>query len=152
MSGTNPTSGAGNAGIPPVQTVPGGTGRSVAWLQWLGPLAVLACGALLWAVEPRGQVYFPRCALYAATGLQCPGCGGLRATHALLNGDWSAAWKLNALYVCYLPILSWVGLAFVARRFGRRLPNPFAAPWMIGTLFGFAMVFGVLRNLPMFAR
>ncbi len=143
--------GAGNAGIPPVMPVPGGTGRG-AWLQWFLPLALLGGGVLLWAVEPRGQIYFPRCALFEATGFQCPGCGGLRATHALLNGNLGAAWKLNALYVCYLPILGWVGLVIAARRFGRRLPNPFAAPWVIGVLFGFAMVFGVLRNLPVFAR
>ena len=151
MSGTNPTSGTGNPGIPPVLPIPGKAGRG-AWLSWALPLSLLGVGALLWAVEPRGQVYFPRCALYAATGWQCPGCGGLRATHALLNGNLAAAWRLNALYVCYLPILSWVGLVFVARSFGRRLPNPFAASWVIGALLGFAMVFGVLRNLPVFAR
>ncbi len=146
MAATDPIPVA-NPAVPPVN------GRAAG--RWAGswPWAVAAIGAvaLLGFVEPRGQFYFPRCALKAATGWSCPGCGGLRATHALLNGNLAAAWRLNALFVVFLPVFGWVGLVFVARRFGRRLPNPFAAPWMIGALLGVAFVFGVLRNLPPFA-
>jgi hypothetical protein len=106
-----------------------------------GVLAVLA------VAEPHGQFYYPRCWLYSTTGLLCPGCGGLRATHAMLNGDLAAAWRLNPLLVLYSPVFGWVALTMVARRFGLRLPNPFAAPWMIGALVGASFVFGILRNL-----
>lgn len=105
---------------------------------------------VLWSAEPHGQVWYPRCLLYAATGLQCPGCGGLRAAHALLHGDLATAWHLNPLLICLLPVFAWVGLVTVAGRFGRRLPNPFATPRMIAVLVGLAFVFGVVRNLPGF--
>ena len=82
-------------------------GRRVPWLSGAALLGVLG---VLWAAEPHGQVWYPRCLLYAATGLQCPGCGGLRAAHALLHGDLAAAWHLNPLLICLLPVFAWVGL------------------------------------------
>ena len=118
--------------------------------SWIWIAAALGSLVLLAWVEPRGQIFYPRCALHAATGLQCPGCGGLRATHALLNGNLAAAWRLNPLLVAYLPVAAWLGVVLAARRIGRRVPNPFASPWMIGALVGVAFVFGVLRNLPVF--
>lgn len=130
-----------------------GTGRGparVSWATLAGAGAALAALALLWGIEPAGQPYFPKCFLYATTGYQCPGCGVLRATHALLNGQFHEAWRLNPLFVLLLPILGWTGLAWAWKPAGRPLPQPLATPWGIGIVLGLAAGFGLARNLPGF--
>ncbi len=123
-------------------------GRSLRW----GVLAVVGVlGFLLWRFEPAGQFYYPRCWMYAVTGLKCPGCGVLRATHAMLRGEWALAWMLNPLWVCYLPVIAWSGGAWLAGLFGRRIPNPLRHPWILGGLAGLAVAYGIVRNLPGFA-
>lgn len=103
---------------------------------------------LLWHFEPRGQLFFPRCTLLQVTGLQCPGCGGLRATHALLHGDVASAWRLNALWVAALPLGAWSAAATALERWtGRRIPHPLGwrrawIPVVVAIL-----AFGLLRNL-----
>lgn len=82
------------------------------------------------------------------TGLKCPACGVLRATHALLRGEVGLAWALNPLWVTYVPILTWTGVSWVASLFGRRWMNPLTRPWMLGVLGGLAAVYGVVRNVP----
>ena len=80
---------------PILPRMPTPSGRLTRWL-WLGGGLVGATGLfLLWRFEPEGQFFFPRCFLHAATGLECPGCGGLRATHALLHGDIARAFAYN---------------------------------------------------------
>lgn len=60
----------------------------------------------------------PGCSFRRLTGLSCPGCGGTRAVHALLHGDWQAAWSYNMfLWVSVLLLveeyvrLAWLGLS-----------------------------------------
>jgi hypothetical protein len=65
---------------------------NVALVSALAAATLLAL-ALLWRFEPQGQIFFPRCTFHQVTGLLCPGCGGLRATHALLHGELLAAWR-----------------------------------------------------------
>lgn len=111
-------------------------------------LAGLAVLALLWHFEPRGQFFFPRCTFLQVTGLQCPGCGGLRATHALLHGDVASAWRLNALWVAALPLGAWSAASLALERWtGRQVPHPLGwrRAWIaiVVAILGF----GVLRNL-----
>lgn len=135
---------------PPRLTGTGQNPSRLPWGAWAGAAAGLGVLGLLRMVEPAGQPYFPKCFLYATTGIQCPGCGVLRATHALLNGEFHAAWQLNPLFVLLLPILGWTGLAWVWQPRGRPLPQPLATPWGIGLVLGLAAGFGVARNLPGF--
>lgn len=89
--------------------------------------------------------------MYRVTGLQCPGCGGLRATHALLNGDIVAAWKLNPLFVVLLPVFGWLGVVFGLWWWrGISVPNPFGHRYAIAILIGLVLGFGIARNLPIF--
>lgn len=98
---------------------------------------------LLYFHRPEGQFFFPRCTFYQTTGLLCPGCGGLRATHALLHGDIVEAARCNLLLVLGLP--SALGGWVWARR--RRKSAPLNARW-IWLLFGVAAIFTIARNLP----
>ena len=75
-----------------------GRGRSLHWRVIL-VLAVLAGLALLFWLNPAQYAIYPRCAFYSMTGWQCPGCGGLRATHQMLHGNWGEAWALNPIAV-----------------------------------------------------
>ncbi len=121
----------------------------VGWRMWLGwGAAGVLVAWVLWRNEPSGQVYYPRCYLYVVTGLQCPGCGVLRATHALLNGRWDAAWRLNPLWVSLLPLVGWGGVAGLLRGLGLRIWQPWARPWVLGGVLGLAVAYGVARNMP----
>lgn len=106
----------------------------------------LALSALyLW--EPAAGGPFPSCPWLALTGLQCPGCGALRGTHALLHGEVAAAWRFNALWLVVAPVLGGAFLWASARSFGVPLPLwrvPRSGLW--GMLLA-VLAFGVLRNL-----
>jgi len=48
--------------------------------------------------------FAPPCLFTAIFGVQCPGCGSLRALHALAQGDLTAALAFNAPFVYVLPL------------------------------------------------
>jgi drug/metabolite transporter (DMT)-like permease len=117
--------------------------NTVAWRFIIGAV-VLGCAALLFFFNPLQHGFYPRCALHSLTGLQCPGCGGLRATHQLLHGNLSEALKLNALVVVGLPFLAWGVWRELAGGGLKLRPR-----WIV--LMGVVLiVFGILRNLPGF--
>lgn len=63
---------------------------------------LLSIGLLALAlVEPRGQPPFPPvpCVFRMTTGLPCPFCGGTRAAHWLLQGDFARGLDLNILAI-----------------------------------------------------
>lgn len=124
-----------------------GRGRSFHWRVIL-VLAVLAGLALLFWLNPAQYAIYPRCAFYSMTGWQCPGCGGLRATHQMLHGNWGEAWALNPIAVLLVPGAVWIGIGCALSALGRRgLPMPrFTGRMALVCLTGLAL-FGVLRNL-----
>jgi hypothetical protein len=129
----------------------GGGGGRRHLLPWTFLSLALFAGTLwlLREVEPRGQFFYPRCWMYALTGIQCPGCGGLRATHALLNGDLATAWRLNPLAVSLVPVAGWVALTIGLRQWrGVVLPNPFGHRYAIAVLVGLSIAFTIGRNWP----
>ena len=65
-------------------------------LLGIGAIAVLA---LLCFFDPSTSAIFPPCPTNALTKLHCPGCGTLRAMHALLHGDVKEALSQNILAV-----------------------------------------------------
>ncbi|WP_449062427.1 DUF2752 domain-containing protein [Planomonospora algeriensis] len=105
--------------------------------------------ALVGAVDPNEPGHYPSCPFLTLTGLYCPGCGGLRAVHALAHGDPVTALGLNPLLVAAVPLLavlwgrwavrSWRGLPFAAGWL-----RPAHAWWLLGTM----IVFWIGRNLP----
>ncbi|WP_016907061.1 DUF2752 domain-containing protein [Streptomyces xiaopingdaonensis] len=117
------------------------------------PLAALAAAgaafAYVGAVDPNTPGHYPACPLLTFTGVYCPGCGGLRAAHALAHGDVPAALGANAFAVVLVVLLAGVLLAWLVRSArGRplRVPAPSAVHWWaVGAVVG---VFSVVRNLP----
>ena len=116
-------------------------------LLWLG--AALAATAVVAAVDPNEPGHYPTCPLLASTGLYCPGCGTLRALHALAHGDVSTALARNPLTVLAVPVGMWLWLRWARVRWGGASAVRTAAPawvqWGAATL---VVAFGIARNLP----
>jgi len=117
-------------------------------LVLLASLASAGGIVLLWRFDPSTSGLFPPCPLHYLTGLYCPGCGSLRALHALLHGDFRFAWAMNPLTCVLLPFLTY-GLASEALFAfgGRRLPQVTLSAGTIRALCLVIVLFGVLRNL-----
>lgn len=119
--------------------------------QWVVVAAlVVAGGALaLYFFAPEQHTFYPRCWLYALTGWQCPGCGGLRAAHQLLHGHLAAAFRFNPLLIVLLPVLALWALNGVLRwATGREVCGCFRQPVFGWAALGALVAFGILRNVP----
>ena len=137
--------------LPSAAPAPDGAGRRASLTAPLvtGGVVVFAT-ALLAVRDPHVTGSYGGCPLYALTGILCPACGGLRATHDLAHADLAGAWSMNPLWVLAVPVVivlwgRWVGFAAQGRRMG---PAPAWAAWLLMVV---VVGFGVLRNLPAFA-
>ena len=123
------------------------------WKVVLWPVAFAAGLAVLLVLHffPPGQYpIYPVCQLHQSTGLDCPGCGGLRAMHQLTNGNFAAAWRLNPVVFVLLPLVAyeaWVRLYLKKARL-----SLLERPRLLITLGIFLMAFSVARNLPKLAQ
>jgi hypothetical protein len=112
----------------------------------------LALGAatILFRYNPSEFGFYPVCLFHKTTGLLCPGCGVLRASHQLLHGHIGAAFQLNALFVLGLPIVAWhFGRVAIQKYRGQAATFSVAPKWP-WTALVVALAFGILRNLPRF--
>jgi hypothetical protein len=126
-----------------------GTGRG----SWAAFVATGAAGlgtlALLATVDPHEPGHYPVCPFLASTGLYCPGCGSLRALHALSTGDPVEALARNPLVVMAAPLMVVAFAGWGVRITGRPAPHPTrVAPRWIWLLLVGVLAFAVARNLP----
>lgn len=107
----------------------------------------VAATAYVARVDPNAAGHYPTCPSLLITGYYCPGCGGLRAMHALTHGHPLQALHDNAFGLAIVAALAvwWVAWA-VARWRGRSMS---ARPVVVVTfaLLAVMPVFTVLRNL-----
>lgn len=128
--------------------------RAARWAL-AGPLgaAALALGAavLVAAVDPNEPGSYPGCPFRALTGWFCPGCGTLRAAHALLHGDLAGAVDMNVLAVAAIPLVlaSWV--AWLRRAVTGRPRTWLSPPWFPAAVGVLIVAYTVARNLPALA-
>jgi hypothetical protein len=124
-------------------------GRVLALRAPLGvAAAAVASVSVVALVDPNEAGHYPTCPFLALTGQLCPGCGSLRAIHALAQGDLSTAVGDNVLTVlAMLPLLviwgRWVRRSWTGTR--RTTVGSVPGLW---ALLVVACVFAVLRNLP----
>jgi hypothetical protein len=112
------------------------------------PAAVLAATAAV--VDPNEPGHYPTCPFLALTGRYCPGCGSLRAIHALAHGDLATAIDRNPLAVLCVPILATIFVLWARRRLtGRQRTWAAPAAW-INAFLVLVIAFWVLRNLTPF--
>ena len=86
----------------------------------------------------------------ALLGLDCPGCGSLRAVHELTHGQLAAAASSNLLLVLAIPVVAvlWIRRLAVTWVHGSLAPPATPPAWVWGVLLVVMTVFTVLRNLP----
>lgn len=124
------------------------TARS-AWL--LATSAAVAAVPVLYRYNPLQVHFYPRCPLYVTTGIYCPGCGALRAGHALLHGHLLTALDYNALLVLAAPFLAWALAAQAIEAVtGRRIPVHRLSGRESKAIMWLFIAFMVLRNIPVF--
>ena len=75
----------------------------------VAPVAALIACSLVFVVDPTTGVY-PPCPSQLILGVDCPACGGLRATSSLLHGDIGSFLDHNVLLAIVFPVLvlTWV--------------------------------------------
>lgn len=118
---------------------------------FIGGALLLFAVLVLHSLNPATSNLFPPCPLLWLTGYYCPGCGSLRALHHLFHGDVPSAFAFNPLAVLALPFLFYGAASratFLMR--GRYLPRVFLPPWTIWALASLVILFGILRNLPVY--
>ena len=105
--------------------------------------------AFLYRYSPEATGWYPRCPFHFFTGLNCPGCGSLRALHALLHGRLVEAFCCNPLLMACLPIVgTWLavrvfGALALNRTLELRLPSSLSFAIAVAVV-----IFFILRNVP----
>ena len=113
----------------------------------MGIAVAAILGFILFYFDPARFGFYPVCLFHRTTGLLCPGCGGLRATHQLLHGHFTEAFLLNPLFVAVLlPIGLWLVVRWaVCRIQGRPAALRFRLAWLWAGIV-LTLGFGIGRN------
>jgi hypothetical protein len=119
---------------------------------WRAPVltGALVVGGTIYtaALDPNTSHAFPLCPLKLLTGLDCPFCGCLRATHALARGHLVEAADHNLLFVLAVPYLVVWWAAWLLRSTGRPAPDlSLSKPAQVAVLV-VLVLFTIARNLP----
>ena len=145
-------------GDPPIIEPPKPTAapKRKGWWKLLPPVVVAVLIGAVYFVAQNEPVakkqYYPQCQFKENTGLDCPGCGGLRATHELTNGRIMKAFRFHPGFVLSLPIFGYLFVLWIGewRRIGE-MPVPFVQPECNRPLIVIAVLFisfGIVRNIP----
>ena len=125
------------------------TGRRRALLSPLAVAAAALAGAGYVAnVDPNVGGHYPTCPFLAITGWYCPGCGALRAVHALGHGDVMTALARNPFAVVAFGYIAVTWLLWLRRTVTGRPARWLAPPWVLHGVLGAILAFWFLRNLP----
>jgi len=115
--------------------------------------AALAATAYVGLVDPNQPGHYPLCPTKVLTGLDCPFCGGLRATHSLARGDIGSAVDHNALVtLVVVPILLVLWLVWIRRAWAGTTPAPRTEPSrlqpvLLWSALALMVAFTVVRNV-----
>ncbi len=125
-----------------------GTPPRPAWVRGAVAGGAVAAGALAIAAVGPTDTGVPVCWSAGLFGVDCPLCGGLRCTSALVHGDWFAAADHNLLLAIALPLVAvgWAVWMFGALR-GRPVRMPRVPPWAWVTLGVVTIAFTLVRNM-----
>ena len=74
---------------------------------------------ILYKYNPSTSGFYPPCPTKYLLGVECPGCGSLRASHALLHGRIAEAWHLNPMLLLAIPFILLLLLTGIFRSHNR---------------------------------
>jgi hypothetical protein len=112
-------------------------------------VGTVGIGAYMYLIDPNNPANaYPKCPLKLITGIDCPGCGGLRATHSLLHGDIMGALDHNVLALIIVPFMLYGLLRLVLGQFDKQLPPIPTRRFMSWAVPVFVLVFTIVRNIP----
>lgn len=122
---------------------------------------VIGISIIIWMIpfyiyykyNPTMPNWAVKCGFHELTSLNCPGCGGQRAIHALLHGHILEALRYNFIYVIGIPFFMYLYFYAINEYIlkNRKQKNNFIFTAKFG--FGFAIfivTFFILRNIPIF--
>lgn len=79
--------------------------------------------------------------------IDCPGCGGQRAFHQLLHGNFIEAGKLNIFIYFFAPLLTYIFLTFALKPFRINLPDIDISTKGLIIALSVLIGFTILRNI-----
>ena len=106
--------------------------------------------ALYALFDPGTSILAPKCPFKLLTGFDCPACGSQRTLHALLRGQWLAAFRYNPFLLLSVPYLllvaytTWSGGGRAARWKGR-----VQHPKVVLTYLALLVGWWIVRNTPL---
>jgi Protein of unknown function (DUF2752) len=98
--------------------------------------------------DPHQHASWGLCPMYAATGIYCPGCGGLRAVNDLTNGHVGAAFSSNVVVTALIPVVTVLLAVWALDRWrgrGRHVPWQRLRP-VVTVLLTVLVAFTIARN------
>jgi hypothetical protein len=98
--------------------------------------------------NPSEITSLPLCPFKNLTGFYCPGCGGQRAMHQILHGNFFEAFHCNLLIYIFLPF-------FILKISDELIGTTNSKIFLLGNkgiwiFLGFLICFTILRNLPLY--
>lgn len=118
---------------------------------WRTPLiagVAAASGCVAIALLDPSDSGVPICWSQSVFGFDCPLCGGLRATNALMRGQFGVAADHNVIVAVALPIVAVVWIAWIAAHMvGRPFRLPKVPNWLIGVVAVGVLTFTISRNV-----
>ncbi len=114
-------------------------------------IIIITAGLLYYLIIKLTGFAIP-CYIRKITGLYCPGCGVTGMCISLLKMDFAGAIKHNFAIVTLLPFLLYI-FGVVSYRYIRYCTKNMKKQEniLIWIMIGYMIIFGVLRNLPMFS-
>ena len=103
---------------------------------------------LYFLVNPKNVELFPKCPLYATTGIYCPGCGSQRAMHHLLNFNFYGVVQQNILFIFgILTVTYYWTIKVLNLIFNKKYYNYIYHPKTPVLILIFVILFWILRNI-----
>jgi hypothetical protein len=119
--------------------------------SWTPPVVVglLGIGAcvLLNVRDPNVSGSYGLCPSQALFGIDCPGCGLMRGTYALTEGDVAGALDHNLFILPVLGVFVYAYLRWAGEYFGYSLPRLAPKAWLVISMAAVIVAFWVLRNV-----
>jgi hypothetical protein len=94
----------------------------------------------------KNDTPFAICMTQRIANIDCPGCGGQRAFHQLLHGNFIEAGQLNIFIYFFAPLLAYIFFSFALKPFNINFPDiDISSKGLLITLIIF-IVFTLFRN------